>query len=369
MYQNQEYKNRFRILKGGLISLVVASNLYSAPNGGIVVSGSATINQNGNITNINQSTNKASINWQDFSIKSNEIVNFNQPNQNSITLNRVVGNEKSIIDGSLNANGQVWILNSNGTLFGKNAKVNTAGLLVTTKELSDEDFNKGNYNFKGNSTATIENLGNIDSEKYAAFVANAVINNGTIKVHSGTVNLIGASEFSVTLDENSNISLKVTKGVLDALVENNNLIIANNGSVYLTTNAKDELLKGVVNNRGKIEANSISDLTNKKNEVILFAHGGTANIDGEIKAKGSFVETSGEKLSVKDSFKIEAKTWLLDPVNMTIEANGGSDFTGESVSANAIQNALSNVDVHLQADTVIAVNENITGNTEKQLKI
>ena len=54
MYQNQEYKNRFRILKGGLISLVVASNLYSAPNGGIVVSGSATINQNGNITNINQ---------------------------------------------------------------------------------------------------------------------------------------------------------------------------------------------------------------------------------------------------------------------------------------------------------------------------
>ena len=105
MYQNQEYKNRFRILKGGLISLVVASNLYSAPSGGTVVNGNVTINQNGNTTNINQSSQKASINWQDFSISKNETVNFNQPNQNSITLNRVVGTEKSVIDGALNANG------------------------------------------------------------------------------------------------------------------------------------------------------------------------------------------------------------------------------------------------------------------------
>uniref|UniRef100_UPI0011E02AF9 two-partner secretion domain-containing protein n=1 Tax=Aliarcobacter cryaerophilus TaxID=28198 RepID=UPI0011E02AF9 len=128
MFFNHEYKNQFRILKGGLVSLVVASNLYGAPTGGTVVSGTATINQNGNTTNINQSSNKAIINWQDFSIKSNETVNFNQPNANSITLNRVIGNEKSIIDGALNANGQVWLVNSNGVLFGKNAKVNTAGI-------------------------------------------------------------------------------------------------------------------------------------------------------------------------------------------------------------------------------------------------
>ncbi|RZV13504.1 filamentous hemagglutinin N-terminal domain-containing protein, partial [Aliarcobacter butzleri] len=181
-----------------------------------------------------------------------ETVNFNQPNSNSITLNRVIGNEKSIIDGALNANGQVWILNSNGTLFGKNAKVNTSGLLVTTKNISDDDFQKGNYSFRGDSKASIENLGNISSEKYSSFIANSVVNNGTIKVHSGTINLTGASEFSISLDENSNISLKVTKGVLDALVENNNLLIANGGNVYLTTNAKNELLKGVVNNSGII---------------------------------------------------------------------------------------------------------------------
>ncbi|MDK2091574.1 filamentous hemagglutinin N-terminal domain-containing protein [Aliarcobacter butzleri] len=185
MYFNQEHRCRFRILKGGLISLVVSINLLAAPTGGTVVSGTATINQNANTTNINQSSNKAIINWQDFSIKSNETVNFNQPNVNSITLNRVIGNEKSIIDGALNANGQVWLVNSNGVLFGKNAKVNTAGIVASTKDISNEDFNNGNYNFKGNSNASIVNEGEIKSlaNTHATFIANSVTNKGKIEVY------------------------------------------------------------------------------------------------------------------------------------------------------------------------------------------
>jgi len=122
-----DYSSRFRILKGGKISLVVSALLgsatlsFAAPSGGVVTSGNATIDQIGKTTNITQSTSKASINWQKFGIKADEVVNFLQPDKNSITLNRVIGNERSIIDGALNANGQVWILNSNGVLFGKNA--------------------------------------------------------------------------------------------------------------------------------------------------------------------------------------------------------------------------------------------------------
>ncbi|MGB7403414.1 MAG: filamentous hemagglutinin N-terminal domain-containing protein, partial [Arcobacter sp.] len=132
MNQLLEYKSRFRILKGGKISMVVSAVLagvtisYASPSGGVVTSGNANISQNGNTTNINQSTHKATINWNKFNIASNETVNFNQPNASSITLNRVIGNERSVINGALNANGQDWILNSNGVLFGKNASINTA---------------------------------------------------------------------------------------------------------------------------------------------------------------------------------------------------------------------------------------------------
>ena len=99
-----DFGSRFRILKGGKISLVVSALLGSAvianaaPSGGVVTSGSANISQSENTTNIVQNTNKVSINWNKFNIASNETVNFKQPNVNSIALNRVIGNEKSIIN-------------------------------------------------------------------------------------------------------------------------------------------------------------------------------------------------------------------------------------------------------------------------------
>ena len=54
---------------------------------------------------------------------------------------------------------------------------------------------------------------------------------------------------------------------------------------------------------------------------------------------------------------------------MIIESTGGATRTGESVSATAIQNALISADIELQATTNIAVNENITWSTNKQLKL
>ncbi len=60
----------------------------AAPTGGVVTSGTASISQAGAVTNIDQSTQKAAINWQGFSIAGHETVNFNQPNASAVTLNR-----------------------------------------------------------------------------------------------------------------------------------------------------------------------------------------------------------------------------------------------------------------------------------------
>jgi filamentous hemagglutinin family protein len=124
------------------ISIVAPSFLWAAPYGGQVTSGIAIINQSGSVTNINQSTNKATINWQGFSISPTETVNFNQPSALSMTLNRVIGNEKSIISGALNANGRVYIINANGIVFTKGASVNVGGLVASTLNITDDDFNK-----------------------------------------------------------------------------------------------------------------------------------------------------------------------------------------------------------------------------------
>lgn len=378
---NYDFNSRFRILKGGKISLVVSAMLGSAiiasaaPIGGTVTSGNATITQSGNVTNINQSTQKATINWQGFSIASNETVNFNQPNVNSITLNRVVGNERSVIDGALNANGQVWILNSNGVLFNKNAKVNTAGIVATTKDISDADFQAGNYKFSGDSTASVVNMGTIEASEsgYVALLANTVSNDGTIKAYKGTVHLIGASEATINLNGNSIVSLTVNKGVLDALVENKGAIIADGGKIYLTTNAVDEILKGVVNNTGVLEANSMDDVMG---HVEVFAHGGTANVSGEIKAEGGFVETSGDIVKIADDFKVKAKDWLIDPTDFTIGTDDGGSVssgqaTGSYIKNTTLQTALNSTDVKIQTQTNgsesgdINVNADVTWSTNK----
>ncbi|WP_067177573.1 filamentous hemagglutinin N-terminal domain-containing protein [Sulfurospirillum sp. UCH001] len=351
--------------------LVGTTLLHASPSNGTVMSGSATITQNGTITNINQSTQKASINWSTFSIGSNETVNFNQPNVSSITLNRVVGNEKSVIDGALNANGQVWILNSNGVLFNKNASINTSGLLATTKSLSDADFQAGNYTFTGDSKANIINLGTIDiaNSGYAALLANTVSNEGTIKAVKGTIELVGGDAFNINLNGNSLVNLTVTKGVLDALVENKGALIANGGEIYLTTNAVNDLLKGVVNNTGVIEAQTLDDVTGK---IELYAHGGTANVNGTLDASapnsgnGGFIETSGETVHLAKSLYVttsatQGKTgnWLIDPATYLIATSGGNE-TGASLATRLLSS-----NIEIQADNTITVNDVVSWSANK----
>lgn len=322
MFNKDELKILTTLLKiknNTLIFLFLMSSFVNAaPQSGKVTSGQANISTKENITNIIQSTKKASINWDKFNITNSETVNFKQPNKDSITLNKVIGGERSVINGSLNANGQVWILNSNGILFGKNAKINTAGLLATTKNLTDENFLKGNYDFKGNSKNSVINLGEIEitNSGYAALLGHKVSNKGNIKAVKGVIKLIGASEYSINLNGNSLVSLKVDKSFIDSLVENEGALIANGGEIYLTTSSAEELLKGTVNNSGVIEANSFEDITGY---VELFAHGGEVKVGGSIKAKDGFVETSGKDFFIAENTTVESKKWMIDPVDITID--------------------------------------------------
>ncbi|RLA30910.1 MAG: hypothetical protein DRR03_10225, partial [Gammaproteobacteria bacterium] len=103
-------------------SLALPGWAMGAPVGGQVVAGSAAIAQAGTKTTITQSTAKGAINWQSFSIGTNEYVQFVQPGSTSVTLNRVVGNDPSQLLGQMSANGQIFLVNPSGVYFGANAR-------------------------------------------------------------------------------------------------------------------------------------------------------------------------------------------------------------------------------------------------------
>ena len=134
-----------------LLSSAHAQTPPVLPSGGQVVAGQATINApsgiNGNTLLIQQQSQNAAINWQSFNIGAGAAVNFAQPSASSITLNRVLGQNPSSILGNLTANGQIFILNPNGVLFGKGAQVNVGGLIASTLSLSNENFMAGRYAF------------------------------------------------------------------------------------------------------------------------------------------------------------------------------------------------------------------------------
>ncbi|MFZ5374724.1 MAG: filamentous hemagglutinin N-terminal domain-containing protein [Campylobacterota bacterium] len=345
MNGNPDYSSRFRILKGGKISLVVSAMLagtsiaYAAPSGGTVTSGNATISQNGSVTTINQSTNKASINWQDFSIGKTETVNFVQPSASSIALNRVIGTNRSLIEGAMNANGQVFLINPNGILFANGAQINVGGIVASTLNITDANFQAGNYIFEGNSQNSILNMGTITANNgYVAMMGKTVQNEGAVVATMGNVQMASGEKISLNLNGNSLVKLTIDQGTLDALVENKGIVKADGGQVYLTTRALNTILDGMVNNTGIIEAQTLDDVTGK---VVLFAHGGTANIGGTLKAEGGFVETSGKAFAMSEGTTVKAGEWLIDPVNITIDAT----------LASAIETGLAGGNVKITTDT------------------
>ncbi|WP_246728979.1 S-layer family protein [Methylosinus sp. RM1] len=329
--------------------LALPSFALANPTGGVVVDGAATISSTPNVTNVTQSTNRAIINWQGFSIGVGETVNFLQPTAMSVTLNRVVGNEQSIIAGALNANGKVFIINSNGIMFTKDAQVNVGGLVASTLDISNSNFMAGNYTFSGSSSAAVVNKGTINAADggYVALLGKAVSNEGTINAKLGTIALASGDAITLNFSGDSLLDVTIDKGTYDALVENKGLIKADGGNVVMTAKAADAVLSAQVNNSGIIQARTLADLTGgssstgsvKIGKIKLLAQGGRTKVSGTLDAsapdcgKGGTIETSGDKVTIADGTLVttaaafgETGTWTIDPDGFTIGTNG--DITG-----------------------------------------
>ncbi|TVT75501.1 MAG: filamentous hemagglutinin N-terminal domain-containing protein [Denitromonas halophila] len=77
--------------------------------------------------------------WQNFDIGQGHTVRFEQPTAQSRAINVVLpGGPRSDIYGSLQANGQVYLFNQAGILFGPGARVDVGGLVASTLKINDK---------------------------------------------------------------------------------------------------------------------------------------------------------------------------------------------------------------------------------------
>ncbi|MBC7505002.1 MAG: filamentous hemagglutinin N-terminal domain-containing protein, partial [Sandarakinorhabdus sp.] len=326
------------------------SGVLALPSGGVVAAGNAVITGAPAALTITQSSQNAVINWQGFGIAASESVTFAQPNSQSVTLNRVLGQDSTAIMGQMSANGRVFIVNPNGILFGKGAQVNVGGLVASTLDISDSDFMAGKTSFAG-SGGTVLNEGTITSDGgFVVLMGAHVSNQGTIQARLGTVAM--AAGDSVTLDFSGDglLNVVIDRGTAAALVENGGLVQADGGRVLMTTKAAGQLLKTAVNNTGIITAQTVGT----RGGVIMLLAGadaGIVNIDGTIDASapgggnGGFIETSAANVQIADSARITSLapagttgTWLIDPQDFTIQA--GKNISGAALSALLVTNSI-----------------------------
>jgi filamentous hemagglutinin family protein len=362
----------------GAAALAVAvpgSWAQSLPTGGNIVAGSGSIATSGSTMTITQNTAKLAADWQSFNIGQGNTVNFVQPSASAIALNRVLGSDVSVIQGAINANGQVFLLNPNGVLFTPTAQVNVGGIVASTLSLSTSDFLAGNYNFAGTSSNAVVNQGNItavgDGGKGGtiALMAAKITNDGNLTANGGNVLLGAGSE--VTLDLGGPVKLQVKQGAIDALVQNGGAIQAAGGLVYLTAQAVNELTSATINNTGVIRAQTLT--TGEKGEIRLMADmkTGTVHVGGTLDASapnggnGGFIETSGAVFNVGDTAVVTTRavngatgTWLIDPDVLEIVASGGGSIPGvgvgtSQISTSTLNTALGSNNVNLQANNWI----------------
>jgi filamentous hemagglutinin family protein len=264
---------------------------------------------NGKTTvNIQQTADKAILNWETFNVGQNTIVNFAQQASWAV-LNRVNDPlaRPSQIQGQIKGDGTVMIVNRNGVIFSGSSQVDTRNLVVAAANISDTQFrNNGIYGVDASTASFTDANGRLVVEAgaristtepasvtqgggYVLLLGSEVDNAGAISTSRGQTQMAAGDSFIIrrgvgteantfSTTRGNEVAPQMAVGSSAGRVVNGGLIVASEGDVTLA--GRDVQQNGValatttVNTRGTIHLlNSASDPTGR---VTLGAGSGTA---------------------------------------------------------------------------------------------
>ncbi|MBH9579283.1 two-partner secretion domain-containing protein [Inhella proteolytica] len=289
--------NRFptlRPLARALIALCCTPALAATlPAGLQVQQGQAQLQQQGNQLTVRNSPN-AILNWQSFSIGPGAGVYFEQANASSKVLNRVVGSDPSQILGSLGSNGQVWLLNPHGVLFGAGARVDVASLVTSTLSLSDADFISGRYRFSADQGASLRNEGQLRGSLGGQIVllGGRVENTGSIE--AGQVQLAAARQVELVDSGAPNLAVRVDVPAGEVL--NLGALSAPGGRI--------DVHAASVNQQGLVQADSLG--TDAQGRIVLQASQRLSLGAGSVTAAaGGEIQLLGQEVALLDGTRAD----------------------------------------------------------------
>ncbi len=360
-------------LRGGfcaamILGILIPQLAIANPLGPQVVSGQASFTAQGKTLSVTNS-DRAIINWQDFSIGNGEITRFIQPTATSAVLNRVIGNNPSAIYGALQSNGRVYLVNTNGIFIGPNAAIDVNGLVASTLNISDNDFRAGKMNFSGGPlSGKIENQGAIRTPAGGSIylIAPDVTNSGIINAPNG--NILLAAGQQVSLVESTTPEIAVVVSAPEDQVLNLGRIIAEAGRIgiyggLIRHRGIVSADSAVVDKTGAVHFRATKDITFDKDSVTT-ANGpkggnitvqsteGTTLVSGAVEARGSSnkggtIHLLGTRVGLIDAAQIDASG---ENGGGTVLAGG--DYQGKNTDIQNADRTYFGTDAVIKADAV-----------------
>lgn len=288
-------RGSIRVMLVGPVMTVFVAPVWAGPEGQQVVAGSASFARQGAVTTIT-AANKTIINYTGFNIAGHETVRFIQPDSSSRVLNRISGGSPTQIDGSLIANGIVYIVNPAGVVFGQGSMVNVGGLHAAAASMSNTDFIRGVDRFT-DAEGSVVNRGMIVSPEVTLF-GRAVENTGSVISPNGVVAFVAGEDLYLG-ERGGHLYVKV-EGVGGAVqaggVQNLGSVSAPGGKVMV---GSGDMFGVMLAASSRIAA---------KDVVIQGGSGAITSISGQIDvsarasgATGGSVDVRGDRVGVFDA--------------------------------------------------------------------
>lgn len=294
---------RFNLCMLIVLTVLPCVEVIANPVGGQVTLGTAVIDQTQvGITEVSQATDRVVLDWQSFGIGENELVRFSQPSASAIAVNRDLSGELSQIHGDLEANGNVFIMNPAGILFGANAFVNVGGLVATDLDFVESLGATDGFLLEDPDTATggIINEGLLQANTNSiALIGQQIVNSGNIQTRTGDVHMISASEVTVLIDTEGVMGYELTKPVQNLLSDSDFLIkntadglvaSVDGGDVIYSTQLIKDLLSGGASIRQE-GIDNVFGITNQAGDIYI----------SEIQVDQALLDTALEDKIVSDS--------------------------------------------------------------------
>ncbi|MHC8346644.1 two-partner secretion domain-containing protein [Pseudomonas sp. RT6P73] len=380
----QPSKNDFPSALGALAMLVLVATQSSMavadalPTGGVVTHGQATVSavgfnaiSGGSSMSIIQSTPNAVIGWTSFDIAQGNSVKFQVPTGGA-TLNQIAG-PSSQINGNLSSNGALFLINPNGVLFGNAANVRVGSLVASSSKLDPNDFMKNQSILTADGAGKIANAGTITAGSGGQVIlagpgkiantgtitagsggqvvlagADGVDNNGVINVLGGSIQMVSADKFTLTIPtQNKFLDIQIDGAATGGDIKHNGSLNASS----VTLNAK-----GLVASLGTIQATSIGNLTGS-----VGLSGSHVDIMGDIGAGGKIEirgnggdkyisQIKGAQLRAKTGIDIDVNTELSIIVSPLMSDAGIQLKSGSVMSVDSSVLQAYSGDIHLTAN-------------------